>query len=218
MFLKKKRGEVFFWEKKKEFLQGIWDNVIILAFFLSQKNWLFHMLWYSHFCMKGQNFANLTHEIHLLKLSITLKYKMFHMLWYSLFFIFCWWKVKFFVKSSYEMHLLKSFATLKCKIEINLSQKKKKKKKKVNPSKVVYHPWPDLQKKLPKKTHTYTYTTRGSVTHYGLAIYIKKYRNTKEELWKFKYFTMQKYNLPKKSSNRRNQNPSRYYYYKLYNN
>jgi hypothetical protein len=39
------------------------------------------------------------------------------------------------------MHLLKSFATLKCKIEINLSQKKKKKKKKeVNPSKVVYHP------------------------------------------------------------------------------
>jgi len=39
----------------------------------------------------------------------------------------------------------------------------------------------------------------------------------KEELWKFKYFTVQKYNLPKNSSNRRNQNPSRYYY-KLYNN
>jgi hypothetical protein len=36
------------------------------------------------------------------------------------------------------MHLLKSCVTLKCKIEINLSQKKKKKKEEVNPSK-VYH-------------------------------------------------------------------------------
>jgi hypothetical protein len=31
----------------------------------------------------------------------------------------------------------------------------------------------------------------------------------KEELWEFKYFTMQKYSLQKKSS-KRNQNPSRY--------
>jgi hypothetical protein len=31
----------------------------------------------------------------------------------------------------------------------------------------------------------------------------------KEDLWKFKYFTMQKYNL--KKSSKRNQNPSRYY-------
>jgi hypothetical protein len=31
----------------------------------------------------------------------------------------------------------------------------------------------------------------------GLAIYIKKYLKTKEELWKLKYFTMQKYNLQK---------------------
>jgi hypothetical protein len=33
----------------------------------------------------------------------------------------------------------------------------------------------------------------------GLAIYIKKkkYLNTNEELWKLKYFTMQKYNLKK---------------------
>jgi hypothetical protein len=38
--------------------------------------------------------------------------------------------------------------------------------------------------------------TRG-VSHYGLAIYIKKYIKAKEELWKFKYFTMQKYNLQK---------------------
>jgi len=36
------------------------------------------------------------------------------------------------------------------------------------------------------------------VSHWGLAIYIKKYlKKAKEELWKFKYFTMQKYNLQK---------------------
>jgi hypothetical protein len=27
------------------------------------------------------------------------------------------------------------------------------------------------------------------VSHYGLAIYIEKYLNAKEELWKLKYFT-----------------------------
>ncbi len=33
---------------------------------------------------------------------------------------------------------------------------------------------------------------------YGLAIYIKKYLKAKEQLWKLKSFTMQKYiNLPK---------------------
>jgi hypothetical protein len=48
------------------------------------------------------------------------------------------------------------------------------------------------------------------VSHCGLAIYIKKYLKEKEELWKFKYFTMQKYNLQKKSC-KRNQNPSRYH-------
>ncbi len=31
----------------------------------------------------------------------------------------------------------------------------------------------------------------------ALLIYIKKYLKAKEELWKFKYFTMQKYNLQK---------------------
>jgi hypothetical protein len=35
------------------------------------------------------------------------------------------------------------------------------------------------------------------VSHYGLAIYIKNYLKAKEELWKFKIFTMQKYNLQK---------------------
>jgi len=38
--------------------------------------------------------------------------------------------------------------------------------------------------------------TRG-VSHCGLAIYIKKYLKAKEELWRLKYFTMQKYNLQK---------------------
>jgi hypothetical protein len=38
--------------------------------------------------------------------------------------------------------------------------------------------------------------TRG-VSHYGLSNYIKKYLKAKEELWKLKYFTMQKYNLQK---------------------
>jgi hypothetical protein len=35
------------------------------------------------------------------------------------------------------------------------------------------------------------------VPHCGIAIYIKKYLKAKEELWKVKYFTMQKYNLEK---------------------
>jgi hypothetical protein len=37
------------------------------------------------------------------------------------------------------------------------------------------------------------------------------YLKAKEELWKFKYFNMQKYNLQKKSS-KETKNPSRYYY------
>jgi hypothetical protein len=32
-------------------------------------------------------------------------------------------------------------------------------------------------------------------SHCGLAIYILKYLKAKEELWKLKYFIMQKYNL-----------------------
>jgi hypothetical protein len=35
------------------------------------------------------------------------------------------------------------------------------------------------------------------VSHCGLAIDIKKYLKAKEELWKLKYFTMQKYDLQK---------------------
>jgi hypothetical protein len=40
------------------------------------------------------------------------------------------------------------------------------------------------------------------VLDFGLAIHIKKYLKAKEELWKLKYFTMQK-------STERNQNPPR---------
>jgi len=47
------------------------------------------------------------------------------------------------------------------------------------------------------------------LSHCGLAIYIKRYLKTKEELWKFKNSTMQKYNL--KKSSKKTQNPSRYY-------
>jgi hypothetical protein len=49
---------------------------------------------------------------------------------------------------------------------------------------------------LPCQLQARTFETRG-VSHFGLAIYIKKYLKAKEELWKFKYFTMQKYNLQK---------------------
>jgi len=35
------------------------------------------------------------------------------------------------------------------------------------------------------------------VSYCGLAIYIKKYPKGKEELWKLKYFIIQKYNLQK---------------------
>ncbi len=43
-----------------------------------------------------------------------------------------------------------------------------------------------------------TKQNNGCVSHSGLAIYIKKGNlKAKEEFWKFKYFTMQKYNLLK---------------------
>jgi hypothetical protein len=40
-------------------------------------------------------------------------------------------------------------------------------------------------------------SVQGGASHCSLAIYIKKYLKAKEELWKLKYFTMQKYNLQK---------------------
>jgi hypothetical protein len=56
-----------------------------------------------------------------------------------------------------------------------------------DPKSSIGSPWP---------VGAYQVLTRG-VSHYGLAIYIKKYRKAKEEVWKLKYFTMQKYNLQK---------------------
>jgi hypothetical protein len=44
----------------------------------------------------------------------------------------------------------------------------------------------------------------------ALPFTFKKYLKAKEELWNFKYFIMQKYNL-KKNPSKRNQNPSRYH-------
>jgi len=41
---------------------------------------------------------------------------------------------------------------------------------------------------------------KGGVSHCGLAIYNKKYLQTKEELWKLKYFTMPKYKSSKNPS------------------
>jgi hypothetical protein len=63
-------------------------------------------------------------------------------------------------------------------------------------------------KKITKKKEK---QTRG-VSHCGLALpfILKSILWQKEELWKLKYFTMQKHNLPKKPT-KRNQNPSRYY-------
>jgi hypothetical protein len=47
--------------------------------------------------------------------------------------------------------------------------------------------------------------------------FLKKYLKAKEELWKFKYFTMQKYNLQKKNPLKETKNPSRYYYNSITN-
>jgi hypothetical protein len=60
------------------------------------------------------------------------------------------------------------------------------------------------RKKKPKQKQT-----RG-VSHCGLAIHIKKYLKAKEELWKLKYFKMQKHN-PLKNLLKQTKNPSRYY-------
>jgi hypothetical protein len=53
-----------------------------------------------------------------------------------------------------------------------------------------------IDQKANNTIHALATTTRG-VSHCGFAIYIKKYLKAKEELWKFKYFTMQKCNLKK---------------------
>jgi hypothetical protein len=52
---------------------------------------------------------------------------------------------------------------------------------------------------------------QGGVSHCGLAIHIKKYLKVKEELWKLKYFTMQKIQSSENSLKETKINPSRYY-------
>jgi hypothetical protein len=50
---------------------------------------------------------------------------------------------------------------------------------------------------LQNKKNPMRLTQTTGVSHCGLAIYIKKYLKSTEELWKLKYFTMPKYNLLK---------------------
>jgi hypothetical protein len=58
---------------------------------------------------------------------------------------------------------------------------------------------------------TFHYKPKQGVCHtVALPFTLKNILRQKEELWKLKYFTMQKYNLQKKSS-QRNQDPSTYY-------
>jgi len=62
---------------------------------------------------------------------------------------------------------------------------------------------------ISKSIQTPHKTWTRDVCHTEFATYIKKYLKAKEELWKFKYFTMQKI-LSSEKSSKRNQNPSRY--------
>ncbi len=70
---------------------------------------------------------------------------------------------------------------------LHLSTQKKEEK---NKEKNKWHKINRAQWRRHELSHTRE--TRG-VSHCGLAIYIKKYLKAKEELWKLKYFTMQKY-------------------------
>jgi hypothetical protein len=67
---------------------------------------------------------------------------------------------------------------------------------------------PSYHERETGKVHNLLITT--GVSHCVLAIYIKRYLKAKEELWKLKYFTMQKNNLQK--SSKKSQNPLRYCY------
>jgi len=62
-------------------------------------------------------------------------------------------------------------------------------------------PWWSLQNnRVHKKSWECVKANKGCVSHCGLAIYIKNYSKANKELWKFKYFTMQKkYYLQKKN-------------------
>jgi hypothetical protein len=48
-----------------------------------------------------------------------------------------------------------------------------------------------------KSLNRKSFSKHGCVSHCGLAVYITKYLKAKEEVWKLKYITKQKYNLQK---------------------
>jgi hypothetical protein len=58
-----------------------------------------------------------------------------------------------------------------------------------------------VEQNLSKNVSLHLTQEQQAVVHtVALPFYIKKYLKAKEELWKLKYFTMQKYNFQKKSS------------------
>ncbi len=61
-------------------------------------------------------------------------------------------------------------------------------------------------------THSTTHSILGMLSEHNKCRidYKVKYLKANEELWEFKYFAMQKYNL-QKNPLKENQNPSRYY-------
>jgi hypothetical protein len=74
-----------------------------------------------------------------------------------------------------------------------------------------------VQKRLEGPWALFYRRNKGPCKH-GLTIYIKTYLKAKEELLKFKYFTMQKYTKSsKKNPQKRNQNPSRYHHNSIMN-
>jgi hypothetical protein len=75
---------------------------------------------------------------------------------------------------------------------LRIDNKKPKLKEQIKKLWLSHHQW-----RLGPNATYFALLTR-SVSHYGLAIWIKKHLRAKEEeLWKLKYFTMQKYNLQK---------------------
>ncbi len=60
---------------------------------------------------------------------------------------------------------------------------------------VLFGPYNNIHARVP--CTSVLFMKQGGVSHRGLAIYIKTSLKAKEELWKFKYFTMQKYILQK---------------------
>jgi hypothetical protein len=58
------------WKKKTLLVRINFKKFKLFLVFIS-----FIIPWYSHFCVKGQNFVNPSCEMHLLKIHVSLKYK-----------------------------------------------------------------------------------------------------------------------------------------------